>query len=79
MAYRTPDVIYGLVVIIGVDVSLTLEVKEPETMFATVAEAVQKVVIELAKDSVNAIADAVRKAVGDAAKVQLPPDSNTPS
>ena len=48
-------------------------------MFATVVEAVQKVVVDLAKDSVKAIADAVREAVGDAAKVQLPPDSKTPS
>ncbi len=79
MAYRTRDVMYGLVIIIGVDGSLTLEVKEPTTMFATVVEAVQKVVVDLAKDSVKAIADAVREAVGDAAKVQLPPDSKTPS
>ena len=51
MAYRTRDLMYGLVIIIGVDGSLTLEVKEPTTMFATVVEAVQKVVVELAKDS----------------------------
>jgi hypothetical protein len=40
--YRTPDVVYGTVVIITVDGKVTVEVKEPEGMFGKVIATLPK-------------------------------------
>lgn len=71
LAYRTPDVVYGLVVVIGVDGTVKVEVHQPKDMFASVIEAVQKVIADIASPVAEALAEAVRNVVGDAAEVEV--------
>jgi hypothetical protein len=71
LAYRTPDVMYGLVAIIRVDGSLKLEVKEPKTMFANVIAAVQKTLVGGANIPLKDLGSALHEQLGDAATVDF--------
>jgi hypothetical protein len=64
-AYRTRDVMYGLVVIYAVDGTIDVQVKEVKGAFGQVVEAIQAVVTELGKASLAGAKDAVQRAVGD--------------
>lgn len=73
IAYRTPDVMYGLVVIIGVDGSVKVEVKEPKMMFAQVATAVHTVIGDCTKSPLSVVARELGKRIGDAATINVEP------
>lgn len=69
--YRSKGVVYGLVIMIALNGTITVEVKEPKQMFGTVIEALQKIAIELGKAGINSIADSVQKQLGDKVSVKV--------
>jgi hypothetical protein len=58
--YRTRGVVYGLVVVIGSDGTVTVEVKEPDGNFREVIDAVAKLTMSLTEISIEAIAKVLR-------------------
>lgn len=58
--YRTRDVVYGLVVVIGTDGSVTVEVREPDGNFREVIETVAKLTMSLGEVGIEAIAKVLR-------------------
>jgi len=58
--YRTRGVVYGLVVIIGSDGTVTVDVREPDGNFREVIETVAKLTMSLAEISIEAIAKVLR-------------------
>jgi hypothetical protein len=71
--YRSRDVVYGLVLIIASDGAVKVEVKEPRGMFGQVLDSLKGLGADLGKAGVNAIAEAVKKRVGDNASVTIQP------
>lgn len=80
-AYRSPDVVYGLVVIIAVDGTVSVDVKQPKDMFTVVVEEIRKAVVGLATASLETVGKAVKEAVGDRGEttVQQVTDPDTPA
>lgn len=66
--YRSRGVVYGLVVIIGSDGTVTVDVKEPDGNFREIVEVVAKLTMSLAEISIEAIAKVLR--------VNLPADTD---
>ncbi|MGY1638200.1 hypothetical protein ACI78V_16265 [Geodermatophilus sp. SYSU D00742] len=64
MIYRTTDVAYGLVVMIAVDGSLKIEVREPKGMFGQVSEIVTGLSGQLLGQGVSDVKKAVEGQVG---------------
>lgn len=58
--YRDREVVYGLVVVLGADGSVTVEVKEPNGNFREIIDAVAKLTASLAEISIEAIAKILR-------------------
>jgi hypothetical protein len=78
--YRDREVVYGLVVVLGADGSVTVEVKEPDGNFREIIDAVAKLTASLAEISIEAIAKILRVNLPAGATVterpgqhQLPP------
>ena len=69
--YRTKDLIFGLVVILAEDGTVTVEVKEPRGTFGQVLEALKSLLVELAGSSFKEVAAAAQRKVGDAASVTI--------
>jgi hypothetical protein len=70
MIYRTTDVAYGLVVMIAVDGSLKIEVREPKGMFGQVCELVTELSGQLLGQGVSSVQQAVEGRLdGDVAAV----------
>jgi hypothetical protein len=69
-AYRTPDVIYGLVVIKAADGTVTVEVKEPRGYFIEVIKTITDALKDVAVKSVEAVKEAVEAAAGDKGTVE---------
>ena len=67
--YRTPDVVYGTVVIVTADGRVTVEVREPEGMFGKVVAALPEL-LSAAGGSATEIAHAVAETFGSAVKVE---------
>ncbi len=65
--YRTPDVVYGTVVIVAVDGKVTVEVKEPDGMFGKVISALPQLLS--GGGSAEQVAQVVTKTFG--ADVQI--------
>ena len=63
--YRTTDVAYGLIVIVGLDGAVTVEVKEPKGMFGIVVDALRQAATDLAEVSIEAIAAIAKARFGD--------------
>ena len=61
--YRSTEVVYGLVVIIALDGSVRIEVREPKGMFGAVNELVVGLVGELGGKDVKAVAQVVTQHV----------------
>jgi hypothetical protein len=74
LAYRSTNVQYGLVMIIAIDGKVTVEVKQPKTMFAEVTASLQEIILGMVKVSASALLDAARKALGNAATVSIDPE-----
>lgn len=72
--YRTKDLIFGLVVILAQDGTVTVEVKEPRGTFGQVLEALKSLTVELAGSSLKEVAHAAQQQVGDAASVTTAPE-----
>lgn len=70
MIYRTKDLIYGFVLIIAIDGSVSIEVREPRETFNQVLDALKSIMTEISDSGINDIAAAVNKSVGDAAVVR---------
>ena len=73
MVYRSRDVTYGLIVIIALDGTVKVDVKEPKGMFGQVVDSITEVVAELGKSGIDAIGTAVKAQVGDHADVSTTP------
>jgi hypothetical protein len=58
--YRDRNVVYGLVVVIGADGSVTVEVKEPDGNFREIIDAVAKLTMSLTEISIEAISKILR-------------------
>jgi hypothetical protein len=71
LLYRTKDVLYGLVVIVATDGRVTVEVKEPRTMFGEVLDALKDVIVNLSGSGASDIATAVAAKVGEKANVAV--------
>ncbi len=67
--YRTPDVVYGTVVIVTADGRVTVEVREPEGMFGKVVAALPEL-LSAGGGSAAEIAHAVAEMFGSAVKVE---------
>jgi hypothetical protein len=70
-AYRSQDVVYGLVVVISVEGTVSVEVKQTKDMFAVVVEEIRKTIVGLTKASLETVGNAVKVAVGDRGEVTL--------
>ena len=73
IAYRSREVTYGLVLIVAKDGTVTVDVKEPRGMFGQVTDALKGLSVELGKTGIAAVAEAAKKAVGDAGNVSTQP------
>jgi hypothetical protein len=71
--YRSRDVVYGLVLIVATDGTVTVEVKEPRGMFGQVMETLKGISVELGKAGIATVTEVVKKTVGDAAQVTIQP------
>jgi hypothetical protein len=74
--YRSKDVVYGLVVVLAVDGTVTVEVRKPKDMFSEVLEALSKIATDLVGKSVEAVSSSVKAAVGKDVSIateRLPP------
>jgi hypothetical protein len=69
--YRTKDLIFGLVVILAEDGTVTVEVKEPRGTFGQVLEALKSLLVELAGASLKEVAPAAQQKVGDTASLTI--------
>lgn len=58
--YRSPDIIYGLVIILAVDGTVTVEVKEPKGSFGTVIEALRQLTAGIAEATIEAIGEVLK-------------------
>jgi hypothetical protein len=58
--YRSRGVVYGLVVVIGSDGTVTVDVREPDGNFREIIEAVAKLTMSLTEISIEAIAKVLR-------------------
>ncbi len=76
--YRTTDVAYGLIVIVGLDGAVTVEVKEPKGMFGIVVDALRQAATDLAEVSIEAIAAIAKARFGDQIVVDRQPPSGPP-
>jgi hypothetical protein len=63
--YRDKGVVFGYVILLREDGTVTVDVKEPKQFFGTVVEAVTKLAAELVKAPLDVLADAVAQVVGD--------------
>ena len=66
--YRTPDVVYGTVVIVAVDGKVTVEVKEPDGMFGKVISTLPQLLT--GGGSAEQVAQAVTKTFGPDVEVE---------
>ena len=71
MFYRSQDLLYGLIVIVGLDGKVMVNVKEPRGMFSDVVETLKSLTTDIGKGGVNAIAEAVKVAVDDKGDVSV--------
>lgn len=71
VVFRTPDVVYGLVVCVAVDGEVTVEVKEPRGLFGSVAEMLAAIVSDMGGKPVDEVAGQVRELVGNDARVSV--------
>ena len=76
--YRTSDVVYGLVLIVAMDGTVTVEVKEPKGMFGVVVEALQGMTASLAEVSIEAIAALAKSRLAGKAVIETHPQSIPP-
>lgn len=76
--YRTSDVVYGLVLIVAMDGTVTVEVKEPKGMFGVVVEALQGMTASLAEVSIEAIATLAKSRLAGKAVIETHPLSSPP-
>lgn len=67
--YRTPDLVYGMVVIVAVDGKVTVEVKEPEGMFGKVISTLPQL-LSGGGDSVEQVTQAVTDTFGRAVEIE---------
>lgn len=65
--YRTPDVVYGTVVIVAVDGKVTVEVKEPAGMFGKVMSTLPQLLS--GSDSAGQVNDVITKTFGTDVRV----------
>jgi hypothetical protein len=65
--YRTPDVVYGTVVIVAVDGKVTVEVKEPAGMFGKVISTLPQLLS--GSDSAGQVNDVITKTFGTDVRV----------
>ena len=63
-AYRSSDVVYGLVVIFASDGTVSVDVKQPNDMFIVVVEEIRKALAGVTKASAATVGAAVKAAVG---------------
>jgi hypothetical protein len=77
--YRTSDVVYGLVLIVAMDGTVTVEVKEPKGMFGVVVEALQGMTANLAEVSIEAIAELAKSRLAGKAVIGTHPLTSPPS
>jgi hypothetical protein len=68
--YRSKDVDYGLVLIYAADGKVTVEVHEPKGFFGQVIKDVLDAVTTIATKSLEAVAEAAKKATGDKGTVK---------
>ncbi|ROS27910.1 hypothetical protein [Cellulomonas sp. PhB150] len=61
---RDPEVVYGLVVILAGDGTVTVDVKEPRGVLGEIIEALRGTITDLGKAGTEAVAAAARAAVG---------------
>ncbi|SNY64006.1 hypothetical protein [Paractinoplanes atraurantiacus] len=66
--YRTPEVVYGTVVVVAADGTATVEVKEPEGLFGQVLSTLAEMVSG-GPDSAEVVARAIEKKFGDDVEV----------
>jgi len=69
--YRTPDVVYGTVVIVDANSKVTVEVKEPDGMFGKVISTLPGL-LSGGGGSAEQVAQAVTEAFGPDVKVDIP-------
>ena len=69
-AYRSKDVVYGLVEIIAADGTVTVEVREPRGMFGEVLDALRQTLLGLVNPSSASVKEKAAEAVGGAASVR---------
>ncbi len=72
-AYRTKDIAYGYVLIIAIDGSVSVEVKEPKGMFGQVLDTLALLVKESVGTGAAPMKRRVEDALGDAVSVMAKP------
>jgi hypothetical protein len=75
LAYRTTDVMYGFVAIIGADGSVNVEVKEPKARFSNDIELVRKLISNDVTTPIRELGAKLREQLGDAATVVVGPQT----
>ena len=74
--YRSKNVVYGLVVLVATDGTVTIEVKEPKGMFGQVIDAITGILTEISKDGAEQIAKTVKNTIGNAGTVTVGPTTD---
>jgi hypothetical protein len=58
--YRSPGIIYGLVIVLAVDGTVTVEVKEPKGTFGTVIEALRQLTAGITEATIEVIGEVLK-------------------
>ena len=72
-AYRSRDIVYGLVEIIAQDGTVRVEIKEPKGMLGQVLDTLRAVLQDVGSNAAEPVAEAVRAGVGELATVARQP------
>lgn len=69
--YRSKDVIYGLVIVLAVDGSITIDIKEPRGALGEVLDAIIGIIPEIAGRDMEEISARICDAVADTVEVRM--------
>lgn len=76
--YRSRDVMYGLVIIVALNGTATIEVKEPKGMFGIVLDALRGMTADLTEATIEAIAEVAKARFGDRVSITIQPLEGLP-
>lgn len=76
--YRSPDIVYGLVIILAVDGTVTVEVREPKGSFGMIIEALRQITADLAEATIEVVGEVLRASLTEGVVISEQPRDAEP-